>query len=207
MSSFLCLQESPVSRCLVETPLPALEAKRAALWTEVQLLLNKGAIGEVDPGAWGVSILMTSIFRDLHSGMWMVSLDLKDAYLHVPIRPSPYKFLRFALKDQYGVLRGLPMVSFLATAPRLFTKWLTPVAAHLHFRTLSMYPYIDGIFHAQDSEEQVLVTSDVTIRLHLQLGFILNLAKCSLVPFQVMIHLGVGIYTLVGLVKPTPGKV
>ena len=39
----------PVSRCPLDRPLPALEAKRTALWTEVQLLLNI-AIEEVDPG-------------------------------------------------------------------------------------------------------------------------------------------------------------
>ena len=48
---------------------------------------------------------LTSILSDLHPAMWMVSLDLKDAYLHVPIRPSHRKFLSFAWKDQYGVLR------------------------------------------------------------------------------------------------------
>ncbi len=72
---------------------------------------------------------MTSILRDLCPGMWMVSLYLKDAYFHVPIRPSHRNFLRFALKDQYGVLHvyqwgALPFG--LATAPRLFTKLLAP---------------------------------------------------------------------------------
>ncbi len=74
--------------------------------------------------------------RDLQKGMWMISLDLKDAYLHGSIVPRHRRFLRFALRDQHGSLqiyqwRVLPFG--LATAPRLFTKLLAPVAAHFHF--------------------------------------------------------------------------
>ncbi len=43
--------------------------------------------------------------------------------------------------------------------------------------------------------------------LHLQLGFTINLAKYSLVPSQVMMHISAWIDTLSGLVKPTPGKI
>ena len=83
----------------------------------------------------------------------MISLDLKDAYLHVPIVPRHRRFLRFALRDSQGSLhtyqcRVLPLG--LATPPRLFTKLLAPVVAHLHLGTMSMYLYIlDDIFNAQ----------------------------------------------------------
>ncbi len=48
--------------------------------------------------------MRVSILQNLQPGMWMVSLDLKDAYLHVPIVPSHRRFLRFVLKDSRGVL-------------------------------------------------------------------------------------------------------
>ncbi len=77
--------------------------------------------------------------------------------------------------------------------------------------TLQDFVYVpiqlDDIFHAQDSEDQVLVTRDASIQLHLQLGFILNLAKSSLVPSQVMTHLGADLNTLAGVVRPTPDKI
>ena len=78
---------------------------------------------------------LESILKDLRQGHWMVSLDLKDTYLHVPICASHRKFLRFALKDSHGVLRIYKwmVLSFgLATAPRVFTMSLAPLAAHLH---------------------------------------------------------------------------
>ncbi len=140
----------------------------------------------------------------------MISLDLKEAYLHVSIVPQHRWFLRFALRDQRGFLRiyqwrVLPFG--LATAPRLFTKLLAPVAAHLHLGNMSMCPYIDDIFHAQMSQEMVSATRDASVRLHLHLGFIINLAKSFLVPSQGMVHLGAWIDTFREIVMPTQNKV
>ncbi len=43
----------PMAREPLETPLPVLPLKREALWTEVQSLLDKGAIEEIPLGDWG----------------------------------------------------------------------------------------------------------------------------------------------------------
>ncbi len=153
---------------------------------------------------------LSSILRDLHQGMCMISLDLKDAYLHVLIIPQHRKFLRIALRDHQGILHiyqwgVLPFG--LASAPRVFTKLLAPIAAHLHLRNMSMYPYIEDIFHAQISRDSVILTRDASMCLHLQLQFVINLAKSSLIPSQVMRHLGAWIDTLNGLVRPSLEKV
>ena len=39
---------------------------------------------------------------------WVISLDLTDAYLHVPIHPSSRKFLRFSYQDEVFQFRVLP---------------------------------------------------------------------------------------------------
>ena len=72
---------------------------------------------------------LTSILQGLHKGWWMVSLDLKDAYLHVAIHPSHWGYLRFALRNQAGELivyqwKILPFG--LATVPKVFIEnsWL-----------------------------------------------------------------------------------
>jgi len=36
-----------------------------------------------------------SILRALNRGQWLTSLDLKDAYFHIPIHPSFRHYLRF----------------------------------------------------------------------------------------------------------------
>ncbi len=91
--------------------------------------------------------------------------------------------------------------------PRLFTKLLAPVAAHLHLRTMSIYLYIDDFFHAQMSQELLSATRDASVRLHLRLGFIINLAKFSLVLSQGMVHLGTWIDTFRGVVMSMQDKI
>ncbi len=44
----------------------------------------------------------------------------------------------------------------LANAAQLFMKLLAQASSHVHFRTTSVYPSIDNIFHAQDSESKAL---------------------------------------------------
>ncbi len=69
------------------------------------------------------------------------------------------------------------------------------------------YYYIVDIFYVQASPSLVERTRDTIVRLHLQMGFVINLAKSSLVPSRIRIHLGAPIDTFVGIVSPTPDKV
>ena len=80
---------------------------------------------------------LASILRDLQTGMWMVPRDLKDAYLHVPIVPPYRRFLRFVLGDsqEVRVYQWMVLPFGLATVPRVFTKLLVPIVAHLHEKT------------------------------------------------------------------------
>lgn len=51
---------------------------------------------------------MASIYsvKYLPSGVFMVTLDLKDVYLHVPISPEHQRFLRFVVLTGQGVQHG-----------------------------------------------------------------------------------------------------
>ena len=63
-------------------------------------------------------------------GDWMVSLDLKDAYLQVPMHPESRKFLRFMVG---GKVYQLKVLCFgLSTAPQVFTRVMAPMSAILH---------------------------------------------------------------------------
>ena len=50
----------------------------------------------------------------------MVSLDLKEAYLQVPVHPDSRKFLRFVAFDRTYQFRALCFG--LSTAPQVFTR-------------------------------------------------------------------------------------
>ena len=59
----------------------------------------------------------------------MASIDLKDAYYSVPVADEDRKLLKFQWEDRYFQFTCLP--NGLACAPRLFTKLLKPVYAHV----------------------------------------------------------------------------
>ena len=69
------------------------------------------------------------IRRSIKPMHWGVSLDLEDAFFHVPIHPNYRKYLRFFFRGQVYQFRAMPFG--LATAPQVFTKlmaaeWRTP---------------------------------------------------------------------------------
>jgi hypothetical protein len=68
----------------------------------------------------------------LKKGDWMAKLDLRDAYLTVPVCNAHQPFLRFRWKGIAYQFLCLPFD--LAPAPRVFTKILKPVMAALRSR-------------------------------------------------------------------------
>ena len=60
-----------------------------------------------------------SIRTSLIPGEWVSSIDLSDAYLHIPINPNSRKYLRFCHKSQVFQFTSLPFG--LTTAPQVFT--------------------------------------------------------------------------------------
>ena len=56
-----------------------------------------------------------SVLRSIRSFDWMISIDLKDAYLQVPIHPDSSKFLRFVVDDRVYQFKALCFG--LSTAP------------------------------------------------------------------------------------------
>ncbi len=86
------------------------------------------------------------------SGLMNGVAGSKDAFLHVPIYLSYWWFLQLVLgtADDDLIVHHRKVLPFgLATAPRVFTKLLAPVVAHLHLPRCQMYLNIDDIFHAQ----------------------------------------------------------
>ena len=72
---------------------------------------------------------------------WAFSLDLMDAYLHVPIHPASRKYLRFTLKDK--LLQCKALLFGLSTSPFVLTQFMTVIAVHLHSKAISLFPYLD----------------------------------------------------------------
>lgn len=111
----------------------------------------------------------------------MATIDLKDAYYHIPIHQSSQKYLRFAVPLSSGVLHlqftYLHSESALLT---VFLKRLTEVVAQLRLQSITVILYVDDLLVVAKSAPQLNVHLQEVI-LHLQsLGWILNWEKSSL---------------------------
>ena len=143
-----------------------------------------------------------SIRHSLRRGEWVVSIDLKDAYFHVPLATSARKFTRFVIDGRSYQFRALPFG--LATAPLAFTKLLLPVLSFLRRRGIRVHAYLDDWLIRANSPEDLQEKLDFTLELLEDLGLIVNYDKSELTPTQSFIFLGMQIDLLEATVAPAP---
>ena len=82
-----------------------------------------------------------SVLNSIRPGDWMISLDLQDAYLQVPVHHDSRGFLRFVVAGKTYQFRVLCFG--LTTAPQVFTRIMAPVSAILHRHGVRMLRYLD----------------------------------------------------------------
>ena len=119
----------------------------------------------------------------------MVSLDLKDAYLQVPMHPEHRKFLRFMVG---GKVYQFKVLCFgLSTAPQVFTRVMAPVSTILHRPGVRLRRYLDDWLLQASSREWVLFALKTVLQLCSSLGIVVNWEKSQVIPTQRMVYLGV----------------
>jgi len=131
---------------------------------------------------------LNSIAQTLEQGMWMASIDLKDAYFHVSIHPSHRQFLRFVWSGVHLQYVTLPFG--LSSAPRVFTKTLLPLIMALRALGVKIYAYLDDLLIVGASVEEVQRSLYLAIHYLTQAGFVLNVKKSDLLPAQDLHYIG-----------------
>lgn len=146
---------------------------------------------------------LTKVINMVQIGDYAISLDLQDAYLHIPIHESHKMYLRFCLK------KGGPCYQFKCLcfgpkpAPRCFTKIVTVIAAHLRAQNIRLAVYLDDWFALNQRMNLLLIDRNAILNLLINLGFLVNREKSALIPTQRITYLG-GVFQLdKGLVFPT----
>ena len=119
----------------------------------------------------------------------MASLDLKEAYLQVPVHPASRHFLRFMFRDTVYQFKALCFG--LSTARQVFTRVMAPVSAILHSMEIRMRRYLDDWLVQSASREFLLRDLQTVLQLCHELGIVVNPQKSNLVPSQVVQYLGV----------------
>ena len=130
-----------------------------------------------------------SVLLSVRQGDWMASIDLKEAYLQVPVHPASRHFLRFMFRDTVYQFKALCFG--LSTAPQVFTRVMAPVSAILHSLGIRMRRYLDDWLVQSTSRESLLGDLQTVLQLCHELGIVVNPQKSNLVPSQVVQYLGV----------------
>ena len=144
---------------------------------------------------------LSGILRLLYAGLWVTSLDLKDAYLHIPVRRSDQEFLCFSCKGH--LYRFVAMPFGLSTAPRIFTRVSKALAAFLRRRGIRVFMYLDDWLITAESRERCLLDTVSVIQETQSLGWVINQQKSNLVPTQQPIFLGALLDLQAGVAYPT----
>ena len=134
------------------------------------------------PSRWRPSSLFFSRFA---RGDWMVSIDLKEAYLQIPVHPESRKYLRSGRVYQFRAL-----CFGLASAPQVFTRVMAPVSSILPSMGIRLRRYLDDWLIQSSSQEAVLRDLWVVLDLCLELGIVVNPEKSNFVPSQKVLYLG-----------------
>ena len=125
----------------------------------------------------------------VRQGDWMASIDLKEAYLQVPVHPDSRRFLLFVA--QGNVYQFSALCFGLSMAPQVFSRVMAPVSAILHSWGIRMRRYLDDWLIQSSSRESLLRDLRVVLDLCHELGIVVNPAKSHLVPSQVVQYLRV----------------
>ena len=110
---------------------------------------------------------------------WAASINLKDAYFHIPVNR---RFLRFGWR---GLLYEYVVLPFsLCLTLYIFTRVTKPLQDFLHTQGFRSIFYLDDILILGSSMEECLAHLTTALRLLSRVGFIVNHKKLCLVPAQ-----------------------
>ena len=182
--------------CLFVTPKvtggwrPVIDLSRLNGWVELSSFRMKTA---------------QSVLLSLRLGDWMVSLDLQDAYLQIPVHPASRRFLRFCVGDAVFQFRALYFG--LSSAPQVFTRVMAPISSIMHRHGFRLLRYLDDWLVLGSTIQDLVRARDFLLWLCRHLGVIVNLSKSSLVQTQTLDYLGMTLETFPLRVFPTLKRV
>ena len=141
---------------------------------------------------------VVSVLLSVREGDFLASLDLKDAYFQIPIRPSSRKLLRFTSEGTVYQFRALCFA--LSSAPQVFIRVFAAVSAWAHSHGIRLLRYLDDWLVLASLEREAKQAVQSLLSLCRTLGFVINVKKSDLVPSQTAKYLGMTIHTEAGTV-------
>ena len=135
-------------------------------------------------------------------GSWMATIDLKDAYWHVPIHRRFRNYLAFSVERTTYRFKAMPFG--LNIAPRIFTKIVGVLIRQLRLAGIQVFAYLDDWFiwaHSKNACLRALAKVQNVLKAR---GFIINIKKSHLIPTQSIEWLGHVWESAQGILALTP---
>jgi hypothetical protein len=123
----------------------------------------------------------------LRPGDYLVTIDLKDGFHHIPISDSSAGYLGFSWKNVYYRWNVCPFG--LSCSPYYFVKTLRPCIEYLRQQGVRLLCYMDDILIAA-SEEDIDNHKDLVLSVLQELGWHINFDESCLVPSTCAEYLG-----------------
>ena len=113
---------------------------------------------------------------------FMGKLDLKDAYLTIPVAPDSWNLLTFQVTQPNSLMQFQCLPFRLCTAPFAFSKVTKPSILFLCQLGIHLIIYLDDLLLAAPTKEQLMVDLSTAIWLLTSLGFVINIPKSIIIP-------------------------
>lgn len=126
---------------------------------------------------------------------YLATIDLKEAYLLIPVKYEDRKYLRFQFQSNPNsndstTFEFTAMPYGLSVAPWVFTKIMREVISFLRRQNFKSVIYLDDILCIGDTFDECRNNVLETLRLLQSLGFVVNFEKSNLQPQKVCRFLG-----------------
>ena len=131
---------------------------------------------------------LKDVSQTIRQDDWSITVDLKDAFLHIPIHSEYHRFLQFQWKGRTYQFCRLPFG--LTSSPQVFTDITRPLMEECRLRVIHVIFYLDDFLVLADSYRQASAHRDVLLSLLCRGGFRRSPTKCRLTPTQVFPYLG-----------------
>ena len=146
-----------------------------------------------------------SIMGALQPDTWSTSLDLQDAFLHIPVAPRHRRYLRFKVKDKYYQFKALPFG--LGTSPYVFSRVVKAIGAFAHSRGLSLIQYLDDWNLSCRTQGDCKLWTLWLLDITKALGLIVNIPKSDLDPAQLVQFVGIVFDLILGMASPAQHRI
>ena len=132
---------------------------------------------------------VSKLRNSIPKGAYFTSIDISDAFHHIPIHTRFQKYLAFTHEGKLFFFQAMPFG--INIGPRIFSLIATEAVKYLHNIGISASVYIDDWLLWNKSPRALTLQTLTTVNFLQKLGFTLNLKKSLLEPSPTITYLGI----------------